>query len=113
MSEWRKSSYSSYNGNCVEAAADWHKSSYSYQGNCVEVGWHKAAASNPHGSCVEVGTARKSSYSDGSAHCVEAGPCACGGDVLVRDTKDRDGGTLEFSREAWGRFVAAVKTGEL
>ena len=36
---WRKSSYSSGTGNCVEVAfADWHKSSHSDgTGNCVEV----------------------------------------------------------------------------
>jgi hypothetical protein len=36
----------------------------------------------------------------------------CGGDVLVRDTKDREGGTLTFSREAWAEFTAAIKAGE-
>lgn len=40
--EWRKSSYSSANGQCVEAAAlgraEWRKSSYSGgNGDCVEV----------------------------------------------------------------------------
>ena len=37
--EWRKSSYSGQDGNCVEVArAEWRKSSYSSQsGNCVEV----------------------------------------------------------------------------
>ncbi|MEW2386206.1 DUF397 domain-containing protein [Micromonospora sp. NPDC047707] len=31
------------------------------------------------------------------------------GVVLVRDSKDRDGGTLRFEPYAWGVFVAAVK----
>jgi hypothetical protein len=38
--EWRTSSYSGSNGNCVEVAADpgWRKSSHSgTNGNCVEV----------------------------------------------------------------------------
>lgn len=34
---WRKSSYSGYNGNCVEVAADWEKSSYCEGGACVEI----------------------------------------------------------------------------
>jgi hypothetical protein len=32
------------------------------------------------------------------------------GTVLVRDTKDRDGGTLAFTPEAWRGFVAFAKT---
>jgi hypothetical protein len=29
--------------------------------------------------------------------------------VLVRDTKDRDGGTLAFTAEAWRVFAGALK----
>ena len=29
--------------------------------------------------------------------------------VLVRDTKDRDGGTLTFSTESWRGFVAMTR----
>ncbi|TDC81842.1 DUF397 domain-containing protein [Micromonospora sp. KC606] len=32
------------------------------------------------------------------------------GTVLVRDTKDRDGGTLVLTPEAWRGFVAFAKT---
>ncbi|TDB75850.1 DUF397 domain-containing protein [Micromonospora sp. KC723] len=32
------------------------------------------------------------------------------GAVLVRDTKDRDGGTVVFTPEAWRGFVAFAKT---
>jgi hypothetical protein len=50
---------------------------------------------------------RKSSYSaNGGQNCVEvAGDSA----VLVRDTTDRDGGTLAFSAKAWQAFVNGVK----
>lgn len=30
------------------------------------------------------------------------------GRVLVRDTKDRDGGTLAFTPDAWQRFVSTM-----
>lgn len=33
------------------------------------------------------------------------------GVVLVRDTKDRDGGTLTFSPAAWRTFVANLRRG--
>jgi hypothetical protein len=37
-SEWRKSTYSNGQSNCVEVAGVWHKSSYSNgQSSCVEV----------------------------------------------------------------------------
>jgi 3-mercaptopyruvate sulfurtransferase SseA len=51
---------------------------------------------------------RKSSYSaNGGSDCVEAGHIP--GAVLVRDTKDRDGGTLAVSAAAWSAFVASLK----
>jgi len=50
---------------------------------------------------------RKSSYSNGGANaCVEV---ASTDGVLVRDTTDRDGGTLTFSAEAWERFTASLR----
>jgi hypothetical protein len=51
---------------------------------------------------------RKSTYSDGNGgQCVEA---ASGkGAVMVRDTTDRDGATLAFTRDAWRAFTAHVK----
>jgi hypothetical protein len=51
---------------------------------------------------------RKSSYSDANGgNCVET--ASCDGLVLVRDTVNRDGGTLEFSTEAWEAFAASLK----
>jgi hypothetical protein len=51
---------------------------------------------------------RKSSYSgNGGGNCVEvanASPV-----VLVRDTKNRDGGVLSIPADAWARFTAGLK----
>jgi hypothetical protein len=50
---------------------------------------------------------RKSSRSSDKANCVEVG---LGGSVVgVRDTKDRDGGTLVFSVEQWAHFVQELR----
>ena len=50
---------------------------------------------------------RKSSYSNGGSNaCVEV---ASTDGVLVRDTTNRDGGTLTFSAEAWERFAASLQ----
>jgi len=55
-----------------------------------------------------MGNWRKSSYSDGNGgNCVEVGTDARV--VLVRDTTDRDGGTLAFTAEAWQRFTNALR----
>jgi hypothetical protein len=50
---------------------------------------------------------RKSSYSDGNGgQCVEV---AGNGVILVRDTTDRDGGTLTFTLAAWQAFTSTLK----
>ncbi|MDG4831375.1 DUF397 domain-containing protein [Solwaraspora sp. WMMD1047] len=49
---------------------------------------------------------RRSSSNGGA--CVEVADNMPGA-VLVRDTKDRDGGTLTFGPAAWSSFVASVK----
>jgi hypothetical protein len=53
MGAWRKSSHSSYNGNCVEASAPWRTSSHSANGNCVQVAVPGAVmvrdSKDPHG----------------------------------------------------------------
>ena len=53
---------------------------------------------------------RKSSRSNGNGgDCVEVAD-NLPGRVLVRDTKDRDGGALAFEPAAWSAFVALAKT---
>ncbi|HET6191484.1 MAG TPA: DUF397 domain-containing protein [Trebonia sp.] len=49
---------------------------------------------------------RMSSYTGTNGNCVEV---AADRGVLVRDTKDRDGGTLSFTTEAWAEFAASLK----
>ncbi|WP_422773593.1 DUF397 domain-containing protein [Plantactinospora sp. WMMC1484] len=44
-----------------------------------------------------------------SGNCVEVAD-NLPGRVLVRDTKDRDGGTLSFGSEAWRSFVNLAKS---
>ncbi|MGC5032380.1 DUF397 domain-containing protein [Micromonospora sp. DT229] len=54
---------------------------------------------------------RKSSKSgNNGGDCVEVAD-NLPGVVLVRDTKDRDGGTLAFESAAWRSFVALTKAG--
>lgn len=50
--------------------------------------WRKSTFSGENGSCVEVASA------DG---------------VTVRDTTDREGGTLAFTAEAWASFTASLR----
>jgi hypothetical protein len=53
----------------------------------------------------------KSSRSGGSgSQCVEVAVTA--GVIGVRDTKDRDGGTLAFARDEWATFINGIKDGE-
>nr|WP_121162669.1 DUF397 domain-containing protein [Micromonospora pisi] len=54
---------------------------------------------------------RKSSRSNGQGgNCVEVADNLADR-VLVRDTKNRDGGTLTFAPEAWRAFVGFAKQG--
>jgi len=54
---------------------------------------------------------RKSTRSgNNGGNCVEVAD-NLPGVVLVRDTKDRDGGTLAFGPAAWTGFVASTKAG--
>jgi len=51
---------------------------------------------------------KTSSYSGGNGSCVEVADL--GEHVAVRDSKDRGGPKLVFTREVWGAFVGDVKT---
>ena len=53
---------------------------------------------------------RKSSYSGGNGgNCIEVGARVAAGRVLVRDTQDRKGPVLAFTRPAWRHFAERVK----
>ncbi|MFI9158978.1 DUF397 domain-containing protein [Kitasatospora aureofaciens] len=52
---------------------------------------------------------RKSTYSNGQGGCIEVDDAHPG---RVRDSKDPQGPVLVFPSEAWGSFVAAVRSGE-
>jgi hypothetical protein len=55
--------------------------------------WHKATRSGANGNCVEVANNLP-------------------GVVAVRDTKDRNGGTLQFTPEEWVTFLGGLRRGE-
>ena len=75
----------------MSTGSEWRKSSYS---------------TSTGGDCVEVGRWRKSSYSTGTGgSCVEV---SAPGDILVRDTTDRDGPALAFRVRTWCRFLASL-----
>jgi hypothetical protein len=84
---WRKASYSSSNGGCVEVGA-WTKSSFS-------------ASTRPG---VEVTTTRDTDLAPHKA--AEAVL------YLLRDSKDPDGPKLAFTTAEWDAFTAGVKDGE-
>ena len=54
-----------------------------------------------------MGDWRKSTYSDATGgNCVEV---ASNASVTVRDSTDRDGGTLSFSSLAWQKFTDGLR----
>ena len=53
----------------------------------------------------------KSSYSGGNNNCVEVSKVfATDPQVLVRDSKDPNGGHLAFTGAAWGCFISAIRS---
>jgi Domain of unknown function (DUF397) len=50
---------------------------------------------------------RKSTYSGSNGSCVET--ASDNGVILVRDTTNRDGGTLEFTTDTWAEFTASLR----
>lgn len=88
-------------GTCVEVDTDnvtFTRATGCGDGTCVEVGFVKAVESGA-GGCVEVNR-------DGACSCTPDG------DVLIRDSKDRDGPILRFTAAEWRAFEAGVIAGE-
>lgn len=50
---------------------------------------------------------RKSSFSGQNGSCIET--ASNSGIVLVRDTTNRNGGTLSFSADAWRTFLGTLR----
>lgn len=59
---------------------------------------------------MQQGIWRKPTRSGAAGHCVEVRQD--GDTFTVRDTKDRDGGELTFSRPEWVAFIGSVRDGE-
>ena len=55
---------------------------------------------------------RKSTRSSGGGNCVEVAQTDDSAFIGVRDTKDRAGGTLVFTRDEWLAFIGGAKDGE-
>ncbi len=59
---------------------------------------------------IRDGKFRKATASD-TGDCVEVAALA-GSGIRVRDSKNRDGGTLALADETWREFTTAIKHGE-
>jgi hypothetical protein len=57
---------------------------------------------------------RKSTYSNASGDCVEVATnlVDATGEVLVRDSKDPDGGPQRYTRSEWQAFLNGARDGE-
>jgi hypothetical protein len=53
---------------------------------------------------------RTSRYSSNGENCVEV--ASVPSQMLVRDSKNSDAGTIEFTLLTWGAFVAGARDGE-
>ncbi|OLT16062.1 hypothetical protein BJF79_18580 [Actinomadura sp. CNU-125] len=71
----------------------WRKSSYSGNGDCIEVG---------------IAAWRKSSYSGSGGQCVET--VAPDDTIGIRDSKAPNGGVIVLGRREWARLVGVLKT---
>lgn len=69
--------------------------------------WRVATYTGGNGNCVEVASWRVATYTGGNGDCVEVGDA--GRAILVRDTKDRDGGTLAFTAATLQSFANSLK----
>jgi hypothetical protein len=73
-----------------------------------EPAWRVATYTGGNGgNCVEVASWRVASYTGGNGDCVEVGDADRA--ILVRDTKDRDGGTLAFTTATWQSFTDSLR----
>ena len=72
-----------------------------------ELAWRVATYTGGNGNCVEVASWRVATYTGGNGDCVEVGDADRA--ILVRDTKDRNGGTLLFTAAAWQAFANSLK----
>jgi Domain of unknown function (DUF397) len=65
----------------------------------------------PHLTDLSAMSWKKSTHSYGNGDCVEAAPFP-GGDVALRDSKDKTGPVLRFTPSEWRAFLGGVKGGE-
>jgi hypothetical protein len=54
----------------------------------------------------------KSTFSSGNGQCIECAHLPNSG-VAVRDTKNRSGAILRFTKDEWKAFLEGVRCGEL
>jgi predicted secreted Zn-dependent protease len=72
--------------------------------------WDKLESPTSHSDATRaIAEWRKSSHSSDGA-CVEV--AFVPGEIMVRDSKNRDGATLTFTAREWKAFIAGVRSGE-